>query len=167
LDFAVTVFDDRPALANHQFFPETVALRTGDWAQGEKEPWPATPTFGLIVTRGHRHDAVVLRSWIKRPFAFLGMIGSARKARTIREHFLQENLATVEQLARVACPVGLDIGGQSVKEIAVSILSQYILKRAEVLHETLGPNGIDDVGRRGDHPGDGTTPGSIDRVALV
>jgi xanthine dehydrogenase accessory factor len=149
LDFAVTVFDDRAALANHHFFPEEVTMRTGEWSEGETEVWPATPTFGLIMTRGHRHDAVVLRSWIHRPFAFLGMIGSARKARTIREHFVKEKIATAEQLARVVCPVGLEIGGQSVKEIAISILSQYIQKRAEVLgvallaQEPLRPEGPD------------------------
>ena len=41
--------------------------------------------------------------------------------------------ATEEQLARVACPIGLDIQSQSVPEIAVSILAQLIQKRAEIL----------------------------------
>src|SRR6266436_586972 len=31
LDFDVTVFDDRPALANHEFFPDEVALKTDVW----------------------------------------------------------------------------------------------------------------------------------------
>jgi xanthine dehydrogenase accessory factor len=31
LDFAVTVFDDRPELANHEFFPPDVQLRVGGW----------------------------------------------------------------------------------------------------------------------------------------
>jgi xanthine dehydrogenase accessory factor len=58
------------------------------------------------------------------------MIGSKRKARTIREHFLEEKIATEEQLARVACPVGLPIGSSSVMEIAVSIMAQFIEQRA-------------------------------------
>jgi xanthine dehydrogenase accessory factor len=95
------------------------------------------PSFGLIVTRGHRHDALVLRHWIGKPFLFLGMIGSGRKARTIFEHFREENLATPEQLARVVCPVGLAIKSQSVPEIAVSIMAQYIQKRAEEVYEKL------------------------------
>jgi xanthine dehydrogenase accessory factor len=94
---------------------------------------PEVPTFGLIVTRGHRHDALVLKQWVHKSFRFLGMIGSSRKARTIFEHFLEEKLATVEQLSRVACPVGIDIHGSSVMEIAVSIMAQFIDKRAEAL----------------------------------
>ncbi len=133
LDFAVTVFDDRPALANHDFFPEEVTLKVDTWEQLLALAPPDTPSFGLIVTRGHRHDALVLKSWIQQPFLFLGMIGSARKARTIFEHFLDENIATPEALSRVACPAGIKIRSQSVMEIAVSIMAQYIEKRAELV----------------------------------
>jgi xanthine dehydrogenase accessory factor len=135
LDFNVSVFDDRPALANHQFFPTGVHIFTSDWSKLLDEPLPVSPAFGLIVTRGHRHDAIVLRRWINQPFRFLGMIGSARKARTIREHFLEEKIATTEQIQRVACPVGIKIKSQSVPEIAVSIVAQFIEKRAEFVRE--------------------------------
>jgi xanthine dehydrogenase accessory factor len=131
LDFAVSIFDDRPELANHNFFPRAVALHTsGNWGKLLGLPFAATPTFGLIVTRGHKHDALVLESWVQRPFQFLAMIGSARKARTIAEHFVKNQLATPEQMARVACPAGIKIAAQSVPEIAVSILAQFIEQRA-------------------------------------
>jgi len=132
LDFAVTVFDDREALASRQFFPDGIKLRVNYWEKMLEESLPDTPTFGLIVTRGHQHDALVLRHWIQKPFAFLGMIGSKRKARIIFDQFKSEGLATAEQLAQVACPVGLEIDSQTVPEIAVSIVSQYIQRRAAV-----------------------------------
>ena len=138
LDFSVTVFDDRPALANHQFFPVEVDLQAEVWEKLLALPLPSSPSFGLIVTRGHRHDALVLKEWIHRPFLFLGMIGSARKARTIFEHFTEEKLATPEELARVACPVGVKIRSQSVQEIAVSIMAQFIDKRAELVYGRQG-----------------------------
>ncbi len=130
LDFAVSIFDDRPKLANHDLFPREVSLHVGHWEKILNVPFAATPTFGLIVTRGHKHDALVLETWIHRPFQFLGMIGSARKARTIAEHFMNKKIATAEEVARVACPVGIKIGSESVAEIAVSIMAQYIEKRA-------------------------------------
>ena len=133
LDFAVTIFDDRPELANHQIFPKEVSLQVGHWGELCAAPFPPVPTFGLIVTRGHKHDALVLESWIHRPFQFLGMIGSARKARTITEHFVKTKIATAEQVAKVACPVGIKIRSQSVMEIAVDIVAQYIDKRAELV----------------------------------
>jgi xanthine dehydrogenase accessory factor len=135
LDFSVTVFDDRPALANHHYFPPEVSLQAEVWEKLLALPFPVVPSFGLIVTRGHRHDALVLKEWIHRPFLFLGMIGSARKARTIFEHFTEEKLATLEELGRVACPVGIKIRSQSVQEIAVSIMAQFIDKRAELVYE--------------------------------
>ncbi len=131
LDFDVTVLDDRPALASRQYFGEEVALRAEVWEKLLALPLPCVPTFGLIVTRGHRHDALVLADWIHKPFQFLGMIGSARKARTIFEHLLDQKIATAQDLQRVACPVGVPIRCRTVPEIAVSILAQFIDKRAE------------------------------------
>jgi xanthine dehydrogenase accessory factor len=134
LDFNVTVFDDRPALANHDFFPPDISLQVGTWEQLAALPFPDAPAFALIVTRGHRHDALALKDWIHKPFLFLGMIGSARKARTIFDHFREEQIATAEDLQRVACPVGIRIRSQSVPEIAVSIMAQFIEKRAELVY---------------------------------
>ena len=135
LDFSVTVFDDRPALANYDFFPDEIALKVGEWDTLSALPLPDVPSFALIVTRGHRHDALVLKDWIHKPFLFLGMIGSARKARTIFNHFAEEKIATAEEMTRVACPVGIKIRSQSVPEIAVSIMAQFIEKRAELVGE--------------------------------
>ena len=133
LDFAVTVFDDRPALVNHKIFPAETELKADVWNKLLAIVAPAVPSFALIVTRGHRHDALVLKEWIRKPFLFLGMIGSSRKARTIFEHFIDENIATKDELKRVACPVGIKIRSQSVQEIAVSIMAQFIDKRAELV----------------------------------
>jgi xanthine dehydrogenase accessory factor len=131
LDFTVTIFDDRPELANDQFFPPDVQLKVGGWHELLKVPLPKSPVFGLIVTRGHQHDALVLSEWIHHPFVFLGMIGSRRKARIMREQFLRQNIATAEQFDKIACPVGVDIKAVSTHEIAVSTIAQFIQKRAE------------------------------------
>jgi xanthine dehydrogenase accessory factor len=130
LNFAVTVFDDRPELANHQFFPPKTKLRVGGWHELLKVPLPKSPAFGLVVTRGHQHDALVLSEWIRLPFAFLGMIGSRRKARIMRENFIKQQIATAEQFDKIACPVGLEINAVGTHEIAVSVMAQFIQKRA-------------------------------------
>jgi xanthine dehydrogenase accessory factor len=134
LDFAVTVFDDRPALANHSYFPTSTQLRVDAWEKILREPLPSTLTFALIVTRGHQHDALVLRDWIHQPFAFLGMIGSKRKWWIISTQFVQDGIATEEQLRRVECPVGLDINAVSVNEIAISIAARLVQRRAEFVN---------------------------------
>jgi xanthine/CO dehydrogenase XdhC/CoxF family maturation factor len=82
---------------------------------------------------------LVLQHWIHRPFLFLGMIGSARKARTTFDYFAQEKFATPEELRRVACPVGVPIHSRTVMEIAVSIMAQFIAKRAELAMPAASP----------------------------
>jgi xanthine dehydrogenase accessory factor len=131
LDFAVTVFDDRPALADRKFFPGRTELCVDYWDKLLSREFPSRPTLGLIVTRGHQHDTLVLSRWAGKPFVFLGMIGSRRKRNIIFKHFLQEGIATQEQLDRVACPVGIPIGGVSVEEIALSIVAQLVQNRSE------------------------------------
>jgi xanthine dehydrogenase accessory factor len=127
----VTVFDDRPALCHASCFPAGTTLRVDYWEKLLVEPLPQLPTLGLILTRGHQHDALVLSKWVRAPFVFLGMIGSKRKRLMIFRHFKDEGLATEEELARVVCPVGLPIGGTSVNEIALSIVAQLVQNRSE------------------------------------
>jgi xanthine dehydrogenase accessory factor len=131
LDFEVTVFDDRPMLANQRYFPAGTRFQVGAWERLLETVLPERTTFGLIVTRGHQHDALALRFWVGREFAFLGMIGSQRKKRLIFERLLEDGYATQEQLDRVKCPVGLEIGSRTVPEIAVSIIAQLVKRRAE------------------------------------
>jgi xanthine dehydrogenase accessory factor len=132
LDFNVTVFDDRPALANHTYFPREAVIRVDYWERLLQESLPPSPVFGLIVTRGHQHDALVLKEWINKPFAFLGMIGSERKKRLIFDQFESEGIASRTRLNTIACPVGMHIDSVSVEEIAVSIAAQLIQERAKL-----------------------------------
>lgn len=133
LDFNVTVFDDRPELANHNYFPTRTELRVDHWGNLLATALPPQAVFGLIATRGHNHDADVLADWIQKPFAFLGMIGSTRKFRLISDGLLQKKIATAEQLQKVACPVGLPIKAVGVNEIAVSVMAQMIEIRANAV----------------------------------
>jgi xanthine dehydrogenase accessory factor len=130
--FEVHVFDDRPALVSHEVFPEEVILHCANWPALLAHT-PSPPAFGVIMTRGHEHDAIVLRSWLRAGFGFLGMIGSRRKARLMRESFTREGVASEDQMAAVESPVGLDISAQSPGEIAVSIVARLIERRANAL----------------------------------
>lgn len=131
VDFEVTVFEDRPAMADGKFFPPATKLRAGYWDELLAEKFPTLPTLGLIVTHGHQHDSLVLSKWVHKPFAFLGMIGSRRKRNVIFDQFIAEGIASKEQLERVACPVGLPIGDVTVQEIALSIVAQLVQNRSE------------------------------------
>ena len=127
--FEVAILDDRASLCNRDRLPDAAHVLVGDIVETVRE-WPGSPSdYYVIVTRGHRHDAVVLRELIDRPCAYLGMIGSKRKILTIYDEFLAEGLATPERLARIHAPIGLDIGALTVEEIALCIAAEMVRVR--------------------------------------
>ena len=67
--------------------------------------------------------------------SYVGLIGSRRKIRLIFEGLRDQGISE-STLRRVAAPVGLDIGSQSVMEIAISIVAELIARR------NLGPKGL-------------------------
>jgi xanthine dehydrogenase accessory factor len=65
---------------------------------------------------------------VDRGARYVGMIGSMRKITLIFDDLLAEGVSS-EALSRVYAPVGLDIGSQTVMEIAVSITAELVAHR--------------------------------------
>jgi len=89
--------------------------------------------FYLCISQGHATDLPIVREILKRGgdrAAFIGVIGSVPKARTLRANLLQEGFSE-DQVNAIYCPVGLPIGTNSPSEIAVSIAAQLLQKRDE------------------------------------
>lgn len=151
--FDVAVVDDRPSLCNAKRMPEASDCLVEDIVECARR-WPMTPeTYCVLVTRGHRHDAEVLREIIAKPLAYIGMIGSRRKILTVFKQFLADGLATREQLARVHAPIGLDVGSKSVEEIALCIAAELVLvRRKGTRYAESGPG---EESRDGDRAGGG------------
>ena len=72
-----------------------------------------TRSYIAIMTYSHPMDREILAYCLKKPFAYLGMIGSQRKVELTRKMFLEGGICTAEELARADMPLGLDIGGIS------------------------------------------------------
>ncbi len=127
-DFDVTIVDDRRQYANAERFPSAETIVVGPL----DEVIPSLPmtvnTFALIVTRGHGHDQEALSLLAPTIAPYVGLIGSRRKIRMILDA-LREQGVSDEALARVSAPVGLDIGSETVPEIAVSIVAELIARR--------------------------------------
>lgn len=129
IGFSVTVVDDRPEFADPRLFPDGATLICGDIAPTLRELPAGDDTYIVIVTRGHLHDAEALEACIHEPVAYIGMIGSRRKVAALRESFIEQGIATVEELDAVNAPIGLDIGAETVPEIATSIVAQLVAVR--------------------------------------
>ena len=85
-------------------------------------------TYCLIVTRGHNHDELALSHLVDRGARYVGMIGSRRKIRLIFDDLLNEGVSPAA-IDAVFAPVGIDIGSQTVPEIAVSICAELVAHR--------------------------------------
>jgi len=82
----------------------------------------------VIVTRGHRHDAVCLRQLLGVSTEYLGMIGSKRRVKSLMELLIEEGF-TNDDINEVCSPIGLEIGAIIPEEIAISIIAQIISKK--------------------------------------
>jgi xanthine dehydrogenase accessory factor len=128
VDFDVWVVDDRPEYVTPQRFPSAERRISGSFKEILKSIEVTSATYCLIVTRGHNHDEEALYHLVNRGARYVGMIGSRRKIRLIFDDLLNEGVSQ-ESLDQVYAPVGLDIGSQTVAEIAVSITAQLIAHR--------------------------------------
>lgn len=128
LDFDVTVLDDRQEYVSRERFPRAAQLLCGDVGESLKNVEVTPDTYCLIVTRGHNHDEEALFHLVDRGARYVGMIGSRRKIKLIFDDLEAEGVSP-EAIARVYAPVGIDIGSQTVPEIAVSILAELISHR--------------------------------------
>lgn len=83
-------------------------------------------TYICIATYSHPFDREILASCLKKPFAYLGMIGSQRKVEITKKRFMETMNFSNEDLGKVDMPMGLDIHAETPDEIAISILSKLI-----------------------------------------
>jgi len=128
-EFEVYIVDDRPDLCCHDNIPWASRHLVGD-IEGELASRTYGPDdFVVIVTRGHHHDADALRAVIGSSARYLGLIGSRRKIKLLTAGLIDEGTATVEQFERLFAPIGLDIGAQTVDEIAICIVAELIAVR--------------------------------------
>lgn len=125
IGFKVTLIDDRPFFANTGRFPEADRVICESFEKSFDMLNLRKSDFVVIITRGHKHDGVVLREILNHNLTYIGMIGSKRRVRGMMEELTLEG-HTAESLQRVNAPIGLDIGAITPDEIAISIVSQLI-----------------------------------------
>lgn len=127
LDYAITVIDDREEFANATRFPGAEVI-CDDIASTITRLDPGWNTFIVVATRGHKLDAHSLRAAAATHARYVGLLGSQRKTVLI-DRMLREEGAGDERLRSIHAPIGLDLGGRSPAEIALSILAEMSQER--------------------------------------
>ncbi len=123
LEYEITVIDDRPSFANRQRFPGAQSVVCEDFSRALSRQRFDAGTSVVIVTRGHQHDLLCLKQVLPEEPGYVGMIGSRRRIKLVREHLMSAGFPE-EQVNRVFMPIGLEIGAETPAEIAISIAAQ-------------------------------------------
>ncbi len=132
LGYRVTVCDARPVFATRRRFPEAHEVVT-DWPhrylRAEAEAGRLDErTVVCVLTHDPKFDVPLLEVALRLPLGYIGAMGSRRthedRLRRLRERGLGE-----DRLARLASPIGLDLGARTPEETAVSIAAEIVADR--------------------------------------
>ncbi|MBR4986503.1 MAG: XdhC family protein [Proteobacteria bacterium] len=129
--FDVTVIDDRPAFASAEAHPQASACRLIDSYDDVERLTFVKDAYFVIVTHQHVGDGATLRGLLRHDdldAKYIGMIGSAKKLARVFRDMMAADIPE-EKLRFVHAPIGIDHGGQSANEIAISIAAELIAAR--------------------------------------
>ncbi len=127
LDYSVVVVDPRPAFATKERIPDAtrdrlgVAGRVSAGALSERTPV-------VVLSHDPKFDLPGLRCALRSAAPYVGLLGS-RRSQAARRASLREEGFDDAALARIHGPAGLDIGGVTVAETALSILAEIVATR--------------------------------------
>lgn len=130
LGYRTIAIDDRADLMSEESMPNADVRFTGPVADAIVAHPITNNTSVIVVTRSHDLDAQITPMLLGTPARYIGIMGSKRRWASTRD-LLDEAGLTDGEMERIHNPIGLDIGAETVEEIAVSIMSQVIGVAAE------------------------------------
>lgn len=130
VDFPVTVYDEREALAKPENHPLAQAVVCAPYEELLHRTDIGAEDYVVVMTPGHEADYLVLSLVLRTPATYIGCIGSKRKVAFVNEKLKQAGF-TEADLGRIHSPIGLPIGARTPAEIAVSIAAEMIQHRSK------------------------------------
>jgi xanthine dehydrogenase accessory factor len=128
-DWRPYVIDPRGRFATRERFPDAEEIVVA---------WPEEAfarlggidraTYIAVLTHDPKLDDAALTLAVRSEAAYIGAMGSRRAQEKRRERLLAAGLSD-EDLARVAAPIGLDLGGLTAEETALSIMAEVVAVR--------------------------------------
>ena len=124
LDFEVAIVDPRTAFASPERFPKVAVHAV--WPDAYLAQHPLDRYTALVaLTHDPKIDDVALIAALKADCFYIGALGSRRTHAKRVERLKQAGFGDAE-IARIAAPIGLDIGAATPAEIALATLGQLI-----------------------------------------
>lgn len=125
--FRVVVVDPRDGFAAAERFPD-VEIRRAWPDEAVRQEAPDARTAVVTLAHDPRLDDPALIAALRSPAFYIGALGSKRTHARRLERLAAAGL-DADALTRIHGPVGLDLGGRTAPEIAVSILAEIIATR--------------------------------------
>ena len=126
--FSVTVVDDRDDHASREHLPQADRIEVRTPEEGLDDLGIDEGTYLVFATRSHDIDLEWLIALGERDAKYVGLIGSRSKVKLIKERLSDAGISR-EAIARLKAPIGIDIGGITPGEIAISIAAEMIATR--------------------------------------
>jgi len=144
LGFHVVVVDPRAKFANRERFPEADEVLVAWPDEALAQMGVGETTYIVLLTHDPKIDEPTLAAALKTGAAYIGAIGS-RKTHADRYERMSRWGVNAEQLDRVYSPIGLDLGGSTPEETALSIIAEVVAvkngRTGGSLRATTGPIG--------------------------
>ncbi len=123
--FQIHLFDTRPNWINSFSFDRQIVTSDMNFDLYKSQVAWGDNTYVVILTHDHKLDFEITALAISMPSKYIGLIGSKTKAAKF-DSKLKRELRMTEGMTRVECPMGLDLGGNHPKEIALSIAAKLL-----------------------------------------
>lgn len=81
--------------------------------------------YVVIMTHSHEEDFRILEQMISKNTKYLGVIGSQPKWNLFQKQ-LKEQQVSEDAIKSVTSPIGLNIGGKSPAEVAISVMAELL-----------------------------------------
>jgi xanthine dehydrogenase accessory factor len=125
-DFETIVIDPRQTFAGQTQFPEPPDQILVAWPAEVLLNFQLDAyTYAVLLTHDPKIDDQAVEMLLKSEVAYIGALGS-KKTHEKRMTRLRKMGFDEEAIARIHAPVGLDIGAQGAREIALSIVAELI-----------------------------------------
>ena len=123
--FQITLLDTREQWESNLSLPSSVTYSAVPFDLYKSTVHWGPNCYAIIVTHDHKLDFEITALCLAESTKFIGLIGSKTK-RNKFHHMLRDELGFESGMNPVHCPVGLDLGGHTPKEIAISIAAQLL-----------------------------------------
>ncbi|MDP9374138.1 MAG: XdhC/CoxI family protein [Chloroflexota bacterium] len=128
LGFRVTIVDARSRFANRERFPEADEIIVAWPDKAFARLTVDQSTYIAILSHDPKLDEPATRGALRTDARYIGAIG-ARKTHAERRERLRREGFSDEQIDRIHGPIGLDLGGKTPAEIALSIIAEVVATR--------------------------------------